>query len=36
MFAALYLLEGLRCLVLRRKVYRDNLFERQARFAKGS
>jgi hypothetical protein len=32
-FAALYLLEGLRCLVLRRKVYRDNLFERQARAA---
>lgn len=32
-FAALYLLEGLRCLVLRRNVYRDNLFERQARAA---
>ena len=35
-FAALYLLEGLRCLGLRRKLYRDNLFERQARFAEGS
>jgi hypothetical protein len=32
-FAALYLLEGLRCLVLRRKLYRDNVFERQARAA---
>jgi hypothetical protein len=32
-FAALYLLEGLRCLVLRRKVYADNVFERQARAA---
>ena len=32
-FAVLYVLEGLRCVLLRRKVYRDNLFERQARAA---
>ncbi|MEX2457906.1 MAG: hypothetical protein WD770_02850 [Actinomycetota bacterium] len=32
-FAVLYLLEGLRCLVLRRHPHRDNVFERRARAA---
>ena len=32
-FGVLYLLEAVRCLLLRRKLYRDNLFERQARHA---
>jgi hypothetical protein len=32
-FALLYLLEGVRCLVLRRNAYRDNVFERRARAA---
>lgn len=32
-FAVLYLLEAVRCLTLGRKVYRDNVFERQARAA---